>query len=302
MTRVLGLDIGGSTTRGRIAAGGETVAEASAGSASLTAAGRADATAALSQVISELRGAAPGPLDAVCAGAAGSEIGGGARWLARWLEQTLRAGTGAPRVAVVADVALLLPAAGHRDGLAVVCGTGSVVHGRHGERTARAGGWGYLLGDEGGGYRLVIEALRTELGRRDRGEPPGPLRAALAADGDLDGVVAELHADPRPQRWAARAPALLAGGDPALAGILARGAAGLAGHAASVAARLGLERAPIVLAGGLLAAPAAEAALREALDAVLGGWSVSRLVAPPVAGAVALAQRAAGDISSSGRA
>ena len=46
--------------------------------------------------------------------------------------------------------------------LALICGTGSIVYGRTvtGE-LLRAGGWGYLFGDEGSGYAIGIAALRA---------------------------------------------------------------------------------------------------------------------------------------------
>jgi N-acetylglucosamine kinase-like BadF-type ATPase len=47
-------------------------------------------------------------------------------------------------------------------GVVVIGGTGSVAYGRVSSgRTARAGGWGYLMGDEGSAYDLGIQALRA---------------------------------------------------------------------------------------------------------------------------------------------
>ncbi len=237
----------------------------------------------------------------MCAGAAGS----GAAPAHAWLVRTLQRLTGAARVSVVDDAELVLPAAGHEHGIAIVCGTGSIVDGR-GPRAgagrprpgprARAGGWGRLLGDEGSGYALVRGALRTVLSRRDAGEPAGPLQDALLSAGaapTLDALLVALYGDPRPERWAALAPAVLACPDPAVAGLRDGGACALATAAAAVARRLGLTRSPVVLAGGLVADPSVRAALHAALAAELPGWPVELLRAEPVAGAVALAQRAA---------
>jgi N-acetylmuramic acid 6-phosphate etherase len=49
------------------------------------------------------------------------------------------------------------------DGIVVNAGSGSSVTGRRGDRIERAGGWGHILGDTGGGYFLSIEALRLIL-------------------------------------------------------------------------------------------------------------------------------------------
>ncbi len=163
MTSVLGLDIGGSAARARLVVDGSVAAEASAGSASLAAAGERLAEANLRSLLGAIAAAHSGTFDVVCAGAAGS----GAAPARAWLERTLGDLTGAPRVSVVDDVELVLPAAGYAMGIAVVCGTGSIVHGRGPTGSARAGGWGWLLGDEGGGYALVRDGLRTLLARRD---------------------------------------------------------------------------------------------------------------------------------------
>jgi len=52
---------------------------------------------------------------------------------------------------------------GDGDGIAVISGTGSAITGRKGGREERAGGWGHLLGDTGGGYDLAIHGLRHVL-------------------------------------------------------------------------------------------------------------------------------------------
>ena len=54
-------------------------------------------------------------------------------------------------------------------GIVVIAGTGSMAFGRNAEgRTARAGGWGHLFGDEGGGFDIARQALRAAL-RMDEG-------------------------------------------------------------------------------------------------------------------------------------
>jgi len=62
-----------------------------------------------------------------------------------------------------ADIALAGATAG-RPGIITMAGTGSIAFGRNGGgRTARAGGWGCLFGDEGGAFDLVRQALRAML-------------------------------------------------------------------------------------------------------------------------------------------
>jgi glucosamine kinase len=45
------------------------------------------------------------------------------------------------------------------NGILVITGTGSIVWGRHGDDWLRAGGFGYLIGDEGSGMKLGMEGL-----------------------------------------------------------------------------------------------------------------------------------------------
>src|ERR1700733_12112823 len=65
-------------------------------------------------------------------------------------------------------------------GLVVIAGTGSIAFGRNrAGRTARAGGWGYLFGDEGGGFWIARQALRAALRWEEGGGGPTSLRARL---------------------------------------------------------------------------------------------------------------------------
>jgi N-acetylglucosamine kinase-like BadF-type ATPase len=206
---------------------------------------------------------------------------------------------GDPAITVVNDAELVLPAAGLDDGVAVVSGTGVKAVGRLGGRRAAAGGWGYLLGDEGSGYWLVREAVRRVLRRDDAGEDPGPLGAALlAAAGCREpvGLIDRFHAEPAPGGWAAHVPEVLAAPDPAVEEIVRAAGEHLAGWAVEVLERLGAPPAtPAVLAGGVLTGSDAVAgAVRAALAHRRPEAPVRVLDRPPVAGAVRLAARAAG--------
>jgi N-acetylmuramic acid 6-phosphate etherase len=61
----------------------------------------------------------------------------------------------------------LAAALDHADGIVVNAGSGSSVTGRRGDRIERAGGWGHILGDAGGGYSLSVQALRLILREHD---------------------------------------------------------------------------------------------------------------------------------------
>ena len=74
------------------------------------------------------------------------------------------------RLTVTNDAVIALAGATETGlGIIVIAGTGSIAFGRNHEgRTARAGGWGYVFGDEGGAFDMVRQALRAAL-RIDEG-------------------------------------------------------------------------------------------------------------------------------------
>ncbi len=78
-----------------------------------------------------------------------------------------------------AEIALSGATAGE-PGIIVIAGTGSIAFGRNAEgRTARAGGWGYIFGDEGGAFDLVRRALRAALRMEEGWGPETTLRTLL---------------------------------------------------------------------------------------------------------------------------
>ena len=192
-------------------------------------------------------------------------------------------------VEVLSDAqAALLGALGDRPGLLILAGTGSIVVGRDGrDRWARAGGLGPLLGDEGSAFWIGRAWLRATTS----GEDFLPVRRLVA------------RADAVP-RIAALAPGVLhrARRGDARAGAIVRDAQEhLAALAADVARQLRLAR-PITIswAGGVLDDAGFRRGLRRAVarHGVSARWAAP--LGPPVAAAVALAQRAMGTLPSAG--
>jgi N-acetylglucosamine kinase-like BadF-type ATPase len=65
-------------------------------------------------------------------------------------------------------------------GIILIAGTGSIAYGRNVQnKTARAGGWGYIFGDEGGAFDLARQALRAALRQEEGWGPPTALHALL---------------------------------------------------------------------------------------------------------------------------
>lgn len=77
-----------------------------------------------------------------------------------------------------------------RDGISVIAGTGSMAYGEYAGRTARAGGWGELIGDEGSAYWIAREGMnlfsRMSDGRAERGLLHAVVRERLGLQSDLD--------------------------------------------------------------------------------------------------------------------
>ena len=292
--RLLGIDIGGTQSRARLWAGGRIAAESRAPSASLPAAGRQAARAALTALLAGVGVDGAQPLDAICVGSAGLSVTGVREFLREQLAPFTRPGA----VVIVSDVMLVLPAAGLDAGVAVICGTGSVAVGSFADRTVQVGGWGYLLGDGGGGYWIVREALRVLLARRDQGRPVGDLgtqfMSATGSD-DLATLHRRYYEQPHfPSTWARHATLVLDSPDPAAATIAARAGQAVAGLAWEAASKLDSPLdLPVVLAGGLLGNAAFRRAAYDALALTLPGAQVSVLDDEPVAGAVRLAGQAA---------
>jgi N-acetylglucosamine kinase-like BadF-type ATPase len=292
---VVGVDVGGTSSRALLARGEEVLASAAGPTASISASGAETARGSLQALLRELVAGSDGTaVDAVCLGTAGS----GSADMEALLRSAVAEVLGDPAITVVNDAELVLPAAGLDDGVAVVSGTGVKAVGRLGGRRAAAGGWGYLLGDEGSGYWLVREAVRRVLRRDDAGEDGGPLGAAvLAAAGCREpaGLIDRFHADPAPGGWAAHVPEVLGAPDPAVDEIVRAAGEHLAGWAVEVLRQLDAPpETPVVLAGGVLTGSAAVAgAVRGALVAARPAAPVRVLDGPPVEGALRLAVRAA---------
>lgn len=87
-----------------------------------------------------------------------------------------------PRLAVVNDaVAALMAALDRPHGIVLISGTGSICYGFNEDRgrTARCGGWGQFLGDEGSGYAIGLAALRRAMQEHDGREKPTSFGAAV---------------------------------------------------------------------------------------------------------------------------
>ncbi|MDR6622892.1 N-acetylglucosamine kinase-like BadF-type ATPase [Sinomonas atrocyanea] len=291
---MVGLDIGGTKTRGIKVVGGRVVADLEVGSANVQNVSRETAAANLAELFARLE--AP---DAalVFAGAGGIDTAADAEALA----SLIRPHVPAARVEVVHDSRLLLAAGGARTGVAVIAGTGSAAWGTNADgEEARAGGWGYLLGDEGSGYWLGREAVRYSLHRMDLGHDPDALTQSLLAATGLaqpGELIAHFHSPETGRRyWAQQSRVVTEAADAghAAAGFLVDQAAhDLARMAAQVARQLGID-GPVILGSGLgMNVPRLQERFRAAL-AEQGITDVRVLDRDPIFGTIELAGAAGG--------
>ena len=199
---------------------------------------------------------------------------------------------------VVGDAELLVPAAGLEKGVGLVAGTGSVAVGRlPGGEAVQVGGWGAVLGDEGGAAGLVREAARAVWAAHDRGEEPDALATGLVAAfgvAEVPALGAALEAaEDVSAEWGSRSPAVFTAaeaGSPLARAVIAEGGRALAGLVVRLAAR-GVAVDDVVVAGGtVLAQPTLYEAFTAALSESLPGARTQPLRVPPVEGALALAR------------
>src|SRR2546427_648828 len=150
----------------------------------------------------------------------------------------------------------LAAALDHGDGIVVNAGSGSSVTGRRGNRIERAGGWGHILGDAGGGYFLSIQALRLILREHDlhRGEIGFTARILHALSlNNLDELVRWVQTADK-MEIAMLAPVVFEGateGDARMMEIMEEGARVLCEYTESVASALHLLAPKVALIGGL---------------------------------------------------
>ncbi|MCX6628903.1 MAG: ATPase [Candidatus Solibacter sp.] len=85
------------------------------------------------------------------------------------------------RLVVTNDAVIALAGAtAAGQGIITIAGTGSIAFGRNAAgRTARAGGWGHIFGDEGGGFDIARQAARAVLREEEGWGPPTGLRERL---------------------------------------------------------------------------------------------------------------------------
>lgn len=208
----------------------------------------------------------------------------------------------ADRIQITTDAESILAAASpRRVGIALICGTGSLAWGRDMTgRVERAGGWGYLLGDEGSAYGIAVAGLRAAAQAIDGRGPKTLLverfQARLQAPAPFDLIERIYNPSMTRDRIAALADVVFDAedSDEIAAQVLQQGVTALADCVTCVARKLGFAASEYTLgaAGGVILSRA------RYRDAVLERLSERgfaplclELVPQPVVGALHIARQ-----------
>jgi len=299
---VMGIDAGGTKTVCLLAdERGHVVAESQGGGANLQSAGELEVEKVLHRVMEDAIGDRDIRPEAICLGIAGVDREDDADAV-RGIMRRIGFKT---RTVVVNDALIALVAgAGDQPGVVVVAGTGSIAYGRDPSgRAARAGGWGYLLGDEGGGFWIGRSALMAVVRQFDGRGPATALTELVLREMQLANPTELVHAvyvrGLHRYAIASIAPVVQHGmdaGDAVATDIVTRAAVELSASAESVITRLGMrgDVFPTILAGGVFrGVPSLVGLMAARIAEVAPRSDVRRLEAEPARGAVALALAAA---------
>ncbi len=300
----LGFDGGGTKTESVLLdAKGAVIGEGRGGPANPLRAGYDGAFSALHEAATEAIAAAkirPAEVTSVCAGLAGA----GRRSVVRRMMVFLAKEFPAALAHVATDYEVALEAAiGSAPGVVLIAGTGSVAYGRNAAgETARAGGYGPWIGDEGSAFEIGRRAVSAVARARDSDSPVTVLSKMIPAAldcPDWDDLLLRIMKNPDdvfPKLFPVVAAAANSE-DSAAKEILFASAIGLGSLAMTVIRRLEMKNLqfPLVKCGGVFGH---SRMLDSLLDSVLTSGAlrakISRLEISPAVGAARMAARLTG--------
>ena len=317
MPYYLGIDGGGTKTRCLLADETTVLAKATTGGSNIVRLGEMQAREALHSAIRQACATAkisPDQIRAVCIGAAGAarpEIAAKIRSILAELIPGINPGSARTNIEVVGDTEIALEAAfGGGPGVIAIAGTGSIAYGRDASgNTARAGGWGFAISDEGSGHWIGRHAISAILNARDQGLETTLASLILQAWKltTLDELVQQANSTPPPD-FPRLFPIVLRASDAADAiarDLLAEAATKLENLAAIVVRRLAPHASPPIRSGAMppvamlpvamtgsvfRQSPYVRQVFYNALQTSFPGIDVRQDLADPVEGALAKAR------------
>lgn len=259
MRYFLGIDGGGTKTRCVVGDDSSVLGTGTGSGCSILRVGEACARDSLAGAIHEAcvsAGISPQQISRTCAGVTGAADDGIASLVQRLLIEVIGGA-----IEVIGDMEVALESAFRGGpGVVLIAGTGSIAYGRnHQGETARAGGWGRLISDEGSGHWIGVEALRASLRAYDAGYNPRLLRKLMESleARSVHDLAVRVNSNAA-QDFASLFPVVLAAaeaGDPIATDLLDHAGRELAVPVSAVAAQLfsGAEPVPVATHGGIFA-------------------------------------------------
>jgi glucosamine kinase len=253
----LGIDGGGSKTTCIVGDETSLLATVTAGPSNITRIGEARARESLLEAVRQGCAAAGidcGEVQRACVGAAGA----GREEVASVI-RTIIGEVISGEIVVLGDMPIALEAAfGTGSGVIVIAGTGSFAYGRDSQgRTARAGGWGFAISDEGSAHWIGQRAVRETLRAADKSTTMPPLLKHLMQVRHERSFDEFIRAANSHHNFAAFFPAVVSmaeAGDPAARQVLIAAGAELVDLAAVVIGKLFSDityAVPLAMAGGV---------------------------------------------------
>jgi N-acetylglucosamine kinase-like BadF-type ATPase len=299
----LGIDGGGTKTTCAVGDERSVLGTATSSGSNVTRVGEARAREVLHAAVREacvLAKVDPAHVESACVG-----LSGAGRPEVRDVVARMMADVIGGRVQVISDLETTLEAAfGGEPGVITIAGTGSISYGRDARgQTARSGGWGWAISDEGSGQWVGRRAVSAVLGAKDAGEDPPLLETILSLWKltTLDELVRSANASP-PSDFSSLFPSVLAAGkagERLALGVLNEAGIELAGLAKNVIQRLfaGAGNVPVAMSGGVFRQ--SEVVRQVFYNAVIAEFphaSVRPDVVEAVQGALALARKAGASV------
>ena len=307
MAYYLGIDGGGTKTRCVLGDETTVLAMAISGGSNIVRLGETPAREALHTAVRQVCVAAnisPDRIRAICVGAAGAarpEISDKIRRILAELISEIAPEVALTKIEVVGDMTIALEAAfGAGPGVIAIAGTGSIAYGRDANgHTARAGGWGFAISDQGSGHWIGRRAISAILNAHDQG-----LETALTGMilqtwklRTIDELVQQANSTPPPD-FPRLFPIVLRAaeeGDSIARDLLTHAGAKLANLAAIVVRLLGSHApaatVPVAMTGSVFRqSPHVRQVFYNTLQASFPGLDVRQDLVDPVEGALARAR------------
>ena len=296
----LGIDGGGTKTTCAVGDDHSLLASATTGPSNIIRVGEDEARDSLLAAIRQscaAAGTTPESVARVCIG-----MSGGARPQISEIIRRIVAELVPGEIEIVGDMVTALRAAFPSSvGVLVVAGTGSIGYGRNqrGE-TARAGGWGFAISDEGSGHWIGRSAVIAALRAYDEGESSSLFNVISKAWGvaNLDELVKVANSTPPPDFSSLFVPVLATAdaGDGLARSVLTQAGSELARVAKIVIARIFPEETtiPVAMSGSIFRSSAlVRQVFYNSLRSEYPQAAVGSTVIEPVKGALELARAGA---------